>query len=105
MRRGSRGRWFWRIGSRLTSAGVTGICVILIVWPVAVFFRFGRTGVAYAAAILAMGVLVVIGNVLRKISYRIALGEGIDITEYFEKPAAQDRRREEAGEREKEIKK
>ncbi len=89
MRRGSRGRWFWRIGIWLNSAGVAGIALVLIVWPVAVFFRFGKTGIAYAAAILVMGVLVVLGNVLRKISYRIALGEGIDITQYFEKPSDQ----------------
>ena len=89
MRRGSRGRWFWRIGCWLNSTGVAGIALVLIVWPVAVFFRFGKTGIVYAAVILAMGVLVVLGNVLRKISYRIALGEGIDITQYFEKPADQ----------------
>ena len=87
VRRGSRGRWFWRIGSWLYAAGLLGICLVLIVWPVAVFFRFGKTGIGYAVAILAMAGLVVLGSYLRRASYRIALSEGIDITKYFEKPA------------------
>jgi hypothetical protein len=87
VRRGSRGRWFWRAGVWLYSAGVLGICLVLMVWPIAVYFKLGRTGISYAVIILAMGGLVVLGSLLRKVSYRIALGEGIDITQYFEKPA------------------
>ncbi len=87
VRRGSRGRRLWQAGVWLYSAGVLGICLILIVWPVAVFFRFGRTGIGYAVAILALGGLAVLGSFLRRVSYRIALGEGIDIAKYFEKPA------------------
>ena len=81
VRRGSRGRWFWRAGSWLYVAGLLGICLILAVWPVAFFFGFGKTSVYYAAALLAMG------SFLKKISYRLALGEGIDITRYIDKPA------------------
>ena len=91
VRRGSRGRWFWRVGVWLYAAGVLGICVVLIVWPVAVFFRFGRTGISYAVAILALGGLAALGSFLRRASYRMALGEGIDITRYFEKPAEEKR--------------
>ena len=87
VRRGSRGRRFWLAGVRLYSAGVLGICLVLMLWPVAVFFRFGKTGIGYAVALLAMGGVAVLGSYLRKISYKIALGEGIDITKYFEKPA------------------
>ena len=87
VRRGSRGRWFWRVGSWLYSAGLLGICLFLIVWPMAVFFRLGRTGIGYAVALLVMAGLAALGSLLRRVSYRIALGEGIDITQYFEKPA------------------
>lgn len=87
LRRGSRGRWFWRAGTWLYSAGLMGMVVVLIVWPIVFLFKFGRTGISYAVAILAMAGLVVLGSLLRTISYKIALGEGIDITKYFEKPA------------------
>ena len=84
MRLGSRGRWFWRIGAWLYSAGLLGIVLVLIVWPVVFFFQFGRTGIAYAVALLVMAGLAMLGSFLRKVSYRIALGEGIDITKYIE---------------------
>ncbi len=87
VRRGSRGQWFWRVGVWLYAAGLLGICLVLVLWPIAIFFRFGRTGIAYAAAILVMAALAALGSFLRRVSYRIALGEGIDITLYFEKPA------------------
>lgn len=87
VRRGSRGRWFWRAGTWLYIAGLLGLCVVLVVLPVAVFFKFGKMSVYYAAAVLALAGLVVLGSCLKKISYRLALGEGIDITRYFEKPA------------------
>lgn len=87
VRRGSRGRRFWLAGVWLYAAGLLGICLVLIVWPMAVFFRLGRTGIGYAVAILALAGLAALGSFLRRVSYRIALGEGIDITRYFEKPA------------------
>lgn len=85
MRRGSRGRWFWRFGVWLYSAGLLGIVLVLMVWPVVFFLKFGKTGIGYAVALVAMGVLSVLGSFLRKVSYRIALDEGIDIVKYFEK--------------------
>ena len=85
VRLGSRGRWFWRIGAWLYSAGLLGIVFVLIVWPLVILFNFGKTGIFYAVALLAMGGLAVLGSFLRKVSYRIALGEGIDITKYIEK--------------------
>lgn len=92
VRRGSRARWFWLAGVRLYSAGLLGICLVLAVWPVAVYFKFGRTGIFYAVLLLAMAGLVLLGTFLRKVAYRIALGEGIDITEYFEKSAPADKK-------------
>ena len=32
VRRGSNGRWFWRIGVWLYSAGLLGIVLVLMVW-------------------------------------------------------------------------
>ena len=87
VRRGSHGRRFWRAGVWLYSAGLLGIGLVLMVWPVVFFFKLGRTGLAYPAALLALAALAALGSFLRRISYRIALGEGIDITKYFEKPA------------------
>jgi len=87
VRRGSRGRWFWLIGSRLHSAGLLGVALVLVVWPVMVFLKLGKTGISYAVALLVMGGLVVLGSFLKKTSYRIALGEGMDIAKYFEKAA------------------
>lgn len=97
LRRGSNGRWFWRIGIWLYSAGLLGIVIVLMVWPVAFFFKFGRTGLAYPLALLAAGLLATLGSFLRKVSYRIALGEGIDITRYFEKDAEQATKKQEKG--------
>lgn len=85
VRRGSRGRWFWRIGAWLYSAGLLGLVLVLLVWPVVIIFKFGKTGISCAAVLLAMAGLAVLGSFLRKVSYRIALGEGIDITKYFDR--------------------
>lgn len=87
VRRGSRGRWFWLAGVWLYSAGVIGLSLVLVVLPVAIFFKFGKMSIYYAAAALAMAGLAMVGSLLKRASYRIALGEGIDITKYFEKPA------------------
>ncbi len=85
LRRGSRARWFWLAGVWLNVAGLVGVVVVLAVWPVMFFLNFGRTGIGYAVALLLLGVLAVLGNALRRLSYGIALREGIDITAYFEK--------------------
>lgn len=86
VRRGSRGRWFWRAGTWLYAAGLLGIVVVLAVWPVVFFFKFGKTSLVYPVLLLVMAGLVVLGSALRKLSYRIALGEGIDIVKYIEQP-------------------
>lgn len=91
VRRGSRGRWFWRAGSWLYSAGLLGIAFGLIVCPVLFYFKFGRMGIAYAVALLALCGVAVLGSFLRRVSYRIALDEGIDIAKYFEKAADEKR--------------
>lgn len=91
LRRGSRGRWFWRVGTWLYAAGLLGIVAVLAVWPVVFFLKFGKTGITYAVLLLVMAGLVVLGGALRRISYRIALGEGIDITKYFDQPPADKR--------------
>ncbi len=83
-RRGSRGRWFWLAGVWLYAAGLAGICHVLAVWPVMFYLRFGKTGIGYAVALLVMAGLVILGNLLRRVSYRIALDEGLDITKYFD---------------------
>jgi len=85
LRRGSRGRWFWRLGTWFYSAGLLGIALVLTVWPVVFYFKLGKTGITYAVFLLAAAGLAVLGSFLRRLSYRIALGEGMDITQYFEK--------------------
>lgn len=85
MRRGSRGCAYWRTGTRLYSAGLVGVAAVLVVWPIVLFFRFGNTGLGYAGALIAAAALVVIGGFLRRLSYRIAMGEGIDVASFFEK--------------------
>ncbi|MCX5792941.1 MAG: hypothetical protein NTY45_12120 [Elusimicrobia bacterium] len=87
VRRGSRGRWFWRIGSWFCLAGLLGIALVLTLWPLVLYFRINYTGIDYAFALLALAALYTLGSFLKKISYKIAFGEGIDITQYFEKPA------------------
>ncbi len=85
LRRNSRGRWFWRIGDWLCSAGVMGFVLVLILWPFVFFFEFSNTGMAAAGGLVLMAAVYVLGNALKKVSYRLALEEGIDILKYFEK--------------------
>lgn len=84
LRRGSRARWFWRIGDWLCYTGILGFVFVLIMWPFIFFFKFSNTGMAAAAGLVMMAAVYVAGNSLKKVSYRIALGEGIDIVKYFE---------------------
>ena len=84
LRRGSRGRWFWRIGDWLCTAGILGFVLVLILWPFVFFFKVSDTGMAAAGSLVLMAAVYVLGNSLKKVSYRIALGEGIDIVKYFE---------------------
>lgn len=85
VRQGSRGRWFWRVGGWLRLAGIAGIVLMLTMWPLVWYFRVGGTGIYFFFALLGMAALFTLGSFLRNVSYRIALGEGIDIAEYFEK--------------------
>lgn len=91
VRRGSNGRWVWRIGSWLYYAGLLGIILLLIVWPVVFFFKFGDVGIAFGAALLLMAGMFVLGNFLIRVSFRIAAGEGLDISKYSGKAGDGDR--------------
>lgn len=83
VRRGSRGRWFWRIGSWLYLAGLGGLVAILIAWPLGFYFKISDVWLLFFLALVLMAGLVTLGTFLKKISYRIALDEGMDISEYF----------------------
>ena len=85
VRRGSRGRWFWRIGSWLYYTGLLGIILLLIVWPFFFYFKIRDAGLLFLVLLVLMAALFTAGSFLKKVSYRIALGEGIDIAEYFGK--------------------
>jgi hypothetical protein len=83
VRRGSRGRWFWRIGSWLFYISVIGICLLLAVWPVVLFFSISDFGLMFFVALVLLAGLFTLGSFLKKVSYKIALGEGIDIAAYL----------------------
>lgn len=85
-RRGSRGCRLWRVGTWLRITGLLGIGFVLLVWPAVLFFGVLDAGMLLAILILLMGAVFMLGNFLKKLSYRIALGEGIDIAEYLDKP-------------------
>jgi len=85
VRRGSRGRWFWRIGSWLYYTGLLGIILLLIVWPFFFYFKIRDAGLLFLVLLVLMAALFTAGSFLKKVSYRIALGEGIDIAEYLGK--------------------
>lgn len=87
VRRGSRGRWFWLVGHRLRLAGICGIILALALWPVVFYFRIGDFGFYFALALFVLAGLFTLGTFLKRVSYKLALKEGLDITEYFEKPA------------------
>ncbi len=84
VRLGSRGRWFWRIGNWLRFAGVLGIVLVLIVWPVVFFFKFGHIGISFLVTLVLLGLVFMLGNLLKRVSYQIAFGEGIDIVKFIE---------------------
>lgn len=88
MRRGSRGRWFWRIGSWLYYTGLGGIILLLIVWPVVFYFKIGDAGLLFFVLLVLMAAFFTAGSFLKKVSYRIALGEGLDIAKYLQGPGA-----------------
>lgn len=88
MRRGSRGRWFWRIGSWLYYTGLLGIILLLIVWPVSFYFKISDAGLLFFVLLVVMAALFTAGAFLKKVSYRIALAEGLDIAKYLQGPEA-----------------
>lgn len=88
VRTGSRGRWFWRIGSWLYYTGLLGIILLLIVWPVFFYFKISDAGLLFFVLLILMAALFTLGAFLKKVSYRIALGEGIDIARYLQGPEA-----------------
>ena len=59
VRTGSRGLWAWRAGNWLVRTGVIGIVLLL------------------------MAALSTLGSFLKRLSYRIALGEGIDVASFL----------------------
>ncbi len=84
VRRGSRGRWFWRIGSWLYYTGILGIVLLLIVWPVVFYFKISDAGLVFFLLLLLMAAVFTAGSLLKRASYRIALGEGIDVAKCFQ---------------------
>lgn len=84
VRRNSRGRWFWRAGAWLCYAGIIGLCLVFVVWPMMFFSNFAGWGIVFALTALVMAGLYTLGSFLKRVSYRIALGEGIDITQFIE---------------------
>lgn len=87
LRRGSRGRWFWLVGGWLRLAGLGGLVLALVLWPAVFYFRIGDFGFYFALALFGAAGLFTLGTFLKRVSYRIALGEGIDLPRYFGKPA------------------
>lgn len=97
LRRGSRGRLFWLAGSRLRSAGLLGIVLLLLVWPVGLYFRIPDIWLILFLGLLAMAAVFSVGSFLKNISYRIALAEGLDLARCLAaaeppKPPAAERR-------------
>lgn len=76
VRRGSRGRWFWRIGDWLY---YIGIFVFMFGIPAAALLKIGtlKIGLVGVSGI----VIFVCGVVLKNISYWIAKREGMDFHE------------------------
>ncbi|HCC47751.1 MAG TPA: hypothetical protein DEQ38_06495 [Elusimicrobia bacterium] len=83
VRLGSRGRWVWRIGNWLVYTGVIGIIFLLIIWPVVFYFKISDAGLIFLVALFIMAALFTLGSLLKRLSYRIALGEGIDVVKFL----------------------
>jgi hypothetical protein len=48
------------------------------------FYHFSDWGIAFVLIALVLAGLYTLGSFLKRISYRIALGEGIDISQFIE---------------------
>lgn len=79
LRRGSRGLWFWRLGSWLRSAGLLGIIFLLLVWPVGLYFKISDVWLMLFLALVLMAGMFTLGGLLKRISYKIAVSEGLDL--------------------------
>jgi len=58
---------------------------MLTLWPLVWYFGLSGTGIYFFFALLVLAALFTLGSLLKRISYKLAFGEGIDITRYFEK--------------------
>ncbi|MDD2805581.1 MAG: hypothetical protein PHV33_08505 [Elusimicrobiales bacterium] len=83
VRLGSRGRWVWRIGNWLVRAGLFGIIFLLIVWPVVFYFKISDAGLLFLVVLFLMAALFTLGSFLKRLSYKIAFGEGIDVAKFL----------------------
>lgn len=83
VRTGSRGLWAWRAGNWLVRTGVFGIVILLIVWPGIFYFKVSESGLIFFGVLLFMAALFTLGSFLKRLSYRIALGEGIDVANFL----------------------
>lgn len=82
-RLGSRGRWFWRVGQWLVYAGLAGIILLLLLWPAVWYFKIGDAGLLFFLLLVGAAVMFTLGSFLKRISYKIAMDEGIDIVKFF----------------------
>jgi hypothetical protein len=78
-RRGSRGVLPWLAGNLLVRAGIWGIILLLLAWPVTFYLRVSDFGLIFFLALVASAGVFTLGSLLKKLSYKIALREGIDV--------------------------
>lgn len=83
VRLGSRGRWAWLAGNWLIHVGVSGIVILLIVWPGVFYFKVSESGLLFLIVLFVMAALFTLGSFLKRLSYRIAFGEGIDVAKFL----------------------
>ncbi len=83
LRRGSRGRLFWLLGHWLKLAGLFGIVLALVAWPAVFFVKLPGGGRAAGFALLLLAGLYGLGFYLKRLSYRIAWSEGIDVAKFL----------------------
>lgn len=82
-RLGSRGRWFWLAGHWLVYAGLLGIVLLLLGWPAVWYFKISDAGLLFFVLLVLAAALFTLGSFLKRISYKIAMDEGIDIVKFF----------------------
>ncbi len=82
-RRGLGGRRVLLAGLWLYNAGLLGVVLLLLFWPVNLYFKLGDAGFLFWLALMLSAALFVAGSLLKRIAYRIALSEGIDLAAFF----------------------